>query len=170
MNQQALDSAVQIKSDLWAVNNLLCNDELNHLLLAIKKQTDWSKIDEQKNLNRQHVPWETDGICDWLWCKLSALDFSRFELKFTTVMIWKDQAGYCIDNHADNDRVQGAMQIYLSEDHVDLGTWFEDSVEIEFKQNTGYIMHNKNKLLHGMKKAVPENYERLSFYALFDQL
>ena len=85
-------------------------------------------------------------------------------------MIWKDQAGYKIDNHFDNDQVTAAMQIYLSEDRADLGTWFENSVEIAFKQNTGYIMHNRNRLIHGMKKPVPDSYSRLSVYALFDSL
>ena len=170
MNQKVLDTATQLRPDLWSIEEILFEDELNYLLSAIENETDWIKIEEQRNLNRKQVAWKPDGICDWLWCKLSELDFSRFGLKFRTAMIWKDQAGYKIDNHFDNDQVTAAMQIYLSEDRADLGTWFENSVEIAFKQNTGYIMHNRNRLIHGMKKPVPDSYSRLSVYALFDSL
>lgn len=170
MNQQALDIATQLRSDLWYIKELLSEDELHYLLSAIKKETDWIKVDGQQTLNREQVPWKPDGICDWLWCKLSELDFSRLGLKFRTAMIWKDQPGYKIDNHFDNDRVKASMQIYLSEDCADLGTWFENSLEVAFKQNTGYIMDNRNRLIHGMKKSVPDSYSRLSFYALFDRL
>lgn len=168
MRQQSLAAATQIRSDLWSIKEILFEDELNYLLSALKNETEWTKIDKQDTLNREQVVWKPDGICDWLWCKLSKLDFSRFGLKFHNVMIWKDQTGYKINNHFDNDRVKAAMQIYLSEDCADLGTWFENSVEIAFKQNTGYLMDNRNKLIHGMKKPVPDNYSRLSFYALFE--
>ena len=170
MNQQSLDAVTQIRSDLWSIKEILFKDELNYLLSAVENETDWIKIEEQRNLNREQVAWKPDGICDWLWCKLSELDFSRLGLKFRTAMIWKDQPGYKINHHFDNDRVTAAMQIYLSQDRADLGTWFENSVEIPFKQNTGYIMHNRNRLIHGMKKPVPDSYSRLSVYALFDHI
>lgn len=170
MNQTSLDIATQIRPDLWSINGILSDHELHYLLNAIKNETEWTKIKEQNNLNREVIVWKQDGTCDWLWCKLSELDFSRFGLKFRTANIWKDTVGYKINNHVDNDRVVAAMQIYLSEDCADIGTVFSDCIEIVFKQNFGYIMDNKNKLIHGMKKAVPADYTRLSFYALFDYL
>lgn len=84
--------------------------------------------------------------------------------------VWKDSAGYTISNHADNDRVAAAMQIYLSPTYFELGTWFNDTEEIPFIQNTGYLMHNRNKPIHGMKNAVPVGYTRFSLYVLFDEI
>jgi hypothetical protein len=61
------------------------------------------------------------------------------------------------------------MQIYLSDSYPELGTWFANTSEIPFVQNTGYLMHNRNQLEHGMKNQVPQGYSRISFYALFDE-
>jgi hypothetical protein len=85
------------------------------------------------------------------------------------VTIWKDTTGYIIGNHIDNNRVVSAMQIYLSDSCPDIGTWFLDTIEIPFVQNTGYLMHNRNQIKHGMKSQVPLGYSRISFYALFDE-
>ena len=84
-------------------------------------------------------------------------------------MIWRDHEGYTISNHVDNERVVAAMQIYLSPTLTTLGTWFLDDIEIPFVQNTGYLMHNRNAMVHGMKNTVPSGYTRISLYALFDQ-
>jgi hypothetical protein len=169
MNQLALDQAIELHTDLWQIQNLLYHDELQELINRISVETQWQKIDLQENFNRDSVIWNTDGILDWAWTKLQALDFSNFGLTFRNVMIWRDREGYTIPMHVDNDRVTSAMQIYLSPTIENLGTWFLDKIEIPFVQNTGYLMHNKNKLPHGMKNKVPPGYTRLSFYALFDQ-
>lgn len=170
MKQQALDDAVQLAPDLWHVQNLLANDELAELKDKIDLEQKWQKIHLQENKPRDSVIWQKDGVIDWLWSKLNNLDYKRFNLKFRTVMIWRDHAGYTISNHFDNERVIGAMQIYISDTYLSLGTWFNDFIEIPFVQNSGYLMHNKNKIEHGMKEIVPHGYVRLSFYALFDQI
>ena len=169
MNQYSLDSAQQLHPDLWAIQNLLSNDELKELLTRVSRETLWEKVLWQEQFNREHVIWQTDGLCDWLFCKLTELDFSKFGLSLRNVTIWRDAAGYTIKNHADNSRVVAAMQIYLSDSCPGLGTWFADTIEIPFVQNTGYIMHNRNQLEHGMKNQVPHGYSRISFYALFDK-
>jgi hypothetical protein len=169
MNQSALDHAIQLHPDLWQIKNLLCQDELEELISRVSVETQWQKLDLQENLNRETVPWNTDGVLDWLWCRLNNLDFSKFGLTFRTVVLWRDTEGYTISGHVDNERVTAAMQIYLSPTTIDLGTWFLDEIEIPFVQNTGYLMHNRNRIHHGMKNTVPAGYTRLSFYALFDQ-
>ncbi len=169
MNQQSLDNATKLHDDLWSIGNLLSPEEFQELLFKIQQENSWEKVNLQEYKNREQVTWKTDGVCDWLFCKISELDFSRFDLSFRTVMIWRDRAGYTIANHYDNDRVTAAMQIYLSASHPGLGTWFLDTIEIPFVQNTGYIMHNRNRLTHGMKTVVPDGYTRLSLYALFDE-
>jgi hypothetical protein len=170
MNQQALDTAQLLYPDLWSIQNLLSNDELGEILNRISHETLWEFVDLQEHTSRKMVAWQTDGLCDWVFCKLSELDFSRFGLLLRTVTIWKDSDGYFIKDHNDNSRVVAAMQIYLSDSCSGLGTWFADDIEIPFVQNTGYLMHNRNKLKHGMKNPVTGGYTRLSFYALFDEI
>jgi hypothetical protein len=169
MNQQALDNAQQLLPDLWSIQNLLSSDELKEILDWIGRETLWESVHFQENFNRKMVAWQIDGLCDLLFCKLAELDFSRFNLSLRTVTVWKDSSGYFIKNHVDNDRVIAAMQFYLSDSQPGLGTWFADTIEIPFVQNTGYLMHNRNKLQHGMKNPVTGTYSRISFYALFDE-
>ncbi len=168
MNQQALDNARQLLPDLWSIQNLLSNDELEEILNRVNNETSWEPVNLQENLNRKMLAWHTDGLCDLLFCKLGELDFSRFGLELRTVTVWRDLDGYFIKNHVDNDRVVAALQFYLSASQPGIGTWFADTIEIPFVQNTGYLMHNRNKLEHGMKNPVTGGYSRISFYALFD--
>jgi hypothetical protein len=170
MNQQAIDNARILLPDLWAIEHLLTPEEFVILTDLLEKENTWNKVDLQEHLSREECAWQIDGLCDWLWEKLSNLDFSRFGLQFRTVTVWRDMPGYCIRNHVDNDRVVAAMQIYLSESKPGLGTWFNDTVEIPFITNTGYLMHNRNHLIHGMKNSVPNGYVRKSLYAWFDQV
>lgn len=170
MKQTALDNAFQLTSDLWQIKDLLDPAELDEILYRISVEEQWHHQELQSHLNRKTVAWHTDGLLEWTWIKLNDLDFSRFDLKFRTVMIWRDQQGFTISNHCDNERVVAAMQIYLSPTRTNLGTWFADNIEIPFVQNTGYLMHNRNKLIHGMRAAVPQDYTRISFYALFDSV
>ena len=169
MNQCSLDTAQQLCSDVWLIQNLLSNHEITEMLDRISHEDHWQKVDMQEHLDRKQVVWQADGLCDWLFCKLAELDFSKFNLLLRTVTIWKDSPGYIITNHFDNDRVVAAMQLYLSHSYPNIGTWFSNSIEIPFVQNTGYLMHNRNHIEHGMKSQVPLGYSRISFYALFDE-
>lgn len=168
MNQLAIDSAQQLAPDLWAIKDIFWPEEFLTLQRLIQEENRWATVDLQEKLPRESCDWQTDGLCDWLWSKIVALDFSRFGLKFRTVTVWRDHPGYLIGNHFDNDRVVAAMQIYVSEQRSGLGTWFNSSIEIPFVPNTGYLMHNRNRIIHGMKNPVPLEYIRVSLYAWFD--
>jgi len=169
MNQSSLDNAHQLHSDLWSIQNLLSDNEIKEILNGVSQETLWGEVDLQQHLNRKQCIWQTEGLCDWIFCKLAELDFSRFDLLLRNVTIWRDTAGYTIKNHTDNNRVVAAMQIYISDSCPELGTWFTNTIEIPFVQNTGYLMHNRNQLEHGMKNLVPLGYSRISFYVLFDE-
>lgn len=170
MNQWALDTAEELIPGVWSIKDLLTPDEINNLLTSINDQTEWQDVDLQVGSARKQIPWQPDGIVDWLWSKFNALDFSRFAVRFRTVMIWRDTAGYTINTHTDNNRVHAAMQIYISASHQNLGTWFDPDIEIPFVQNTGYFMHNRDRPAHGMRNSVPVGYDRVSCYALFDDI
>ena len=167
MRQQSLDNSTVIKPDLWAVKDIFTNEELKSLLNKIELETNWRTAELQEKESRRVLQWADNGLLNHVWTMINQLDFSNFGFKFKNVTIWKDVAPYCISDHVDNDRVMGAMQIYLNSGPENLGTWFQDSY-IPFVANTGYIMNNKNKLVHGMKNAVPDNFVRYSLYALFN--
>lgn len=168
MNQSSINDAIQLHPDLWQIKNLLIQDELGELLHRVTGNNSWEKLELQKSINRESMVWHNDNLLDWLWTKLNTLNFSKFELAFRTVMLWRDQEGYTIGNHIDNSQVTAAMQIYVSPTMPDIGTWFLNEIEIPFVQNTGYLMNNRNNILHGMKNSVPQGYTRISLYALFD--
>jgi len=167
MNQSALDNAVCLTQDLYHVHDLLNEHTLATILQQLELQTHWQSVLMQENKPRKSLSWIDNGLLDQIWCMLDKLDYSRFGLKFTHVSLWKDQHPYFIGQHVDNDQVSAAMQIYLNSGLAELGTWFE-GIPIPFVPNSGYIMHNRNKLKHGMKHAVPPGFVRYSLYALFD--
>lgn len=170
MNQLAIDNAYQLAPDLWAIKDIFSVEEFDNVRRRIQEEKIWTPVDLQEQFSRESCAWTEGGLCDWLWTEISQLDFANFGLKFRTVTIWKDHSGYFISNHSDNDRVTAAMQIYISEHRPGLGTWFNNTVEIPLIPNTGYLMHNRNFLTHGMKHPVPSQYVRVSMYAWFDQI
>lgn len=169
MNQAALDQAHELCTDLYHIQNIFDQHELNEILSSIESQTDWQHLDLQEHTPRRSLAWKDDGLLDYVWGLINQLDFSRFGLRFVTVSLWKDQHPYFIAEHTDNDRVRAAMQIYLNDGPRNLGTWFGD-IEIPYISNTGYIMDNRGALPHGMKTVVPPGFTRYSIYALFEHV
>jgi hypothetical protein len=169
MLQQSIDNALPIKPNIWAIKNVFDPAMLEHILNRVELETGWDKVEKQENLPRECLPWKSEGLLDDIWGMINELNFVKYGFRFRTVTIWKDSAGYMISPHVDNNRVVGSMQIYLNNAPRDLGTWFEDT-EVPFVKNTGYIMNNKNKPLHGMKCPVPNNVTRYSLYAWFDSI
>ena len=166
-SQESIDSAHLVKNDLWMIRNFFDPAVIEDILNRIVNETNWHKQELQEHSPRDMLGWEPDGLIDDIWCILDDLDFSKFGLKFKHVTVWKDSPGYTIAEHEDNDRVKGAMQIYLNDIPQNLGTWFEE-IEIPFIKNTGYIMKNTIKPKHGMKTIVPDHIIRYSLYVWFE--
>jgi len=128
---------------------------------------------------QEHIDKQKDVISKAVGYKINQIDS----------VFWLDQPGFSIDAHIDNPGVGNAMQIYLS-NCKDLGTIFynvEDSEIVtkedkqrwhyqgshppanirkafDFETNTGYIMINNNKQLHGVPNTVGKDDIRLSAY------
>lgn len=166
-SQQSLSNAKEITPHLFSINNFFTNQQLETLVNKLIIETNWVDQEQQVNGFRKRLKWITNGTLDLLWADLNQLDFSKFNLKFKTVMIWKDSPGYSIGPHSDNSSVVAAMQIYLNHGPMNLGTWFND-IEIPYQQNCGYFMINKTYPTHCMRSTVPENFTRYSMYVLFE--
>ena len=167
VRQQAIDDALLIDTDLWTVKNLFDDEILEEIVLRLDNEKSWTAVEMQEHLNRKCLPWNKDEIVADIWSMINTLDFSKFGFNLQSLTVWKDSEGYTIGDHSDNERVVGAMQIYLNTVPKELGTWFGKN-EIPFVKNTGYIMNNKNKPRHGMKTMVPPNITRYSLYVYFD--
>ena len=163
VSQEAIDNALLVKSNLWAVKNLFDPETLTNIAARIEEETNWHPQEMQEHLPRFRLDYNCKLHND-IHKILQELNFSKHGLKYETFTVWKDTAGYIIREHYDNDSVIGAMQIYLNDAPANLGTWFEEN-EFPFVKNTGYIMNNQTKLRHGMRYSVPNGITRTSIYA-----
>ena len=128
---------------------------------------------------QEHINKQKDIIGKAIGHKINQID-SAF---------WFDQPGFSFSAHIDNPGVDKVMQIYLS-NCKDLGTVFynvEDSEIVtkedeqrwhyhgpnppanirkafDFETNTGYLMINNSKQLHGVPNKVGKDDIRLSVY------
>lgn len=161
-SQQAIDNATLLTQDLWAVTNVFEAHTLENILVRVENETAWLKAKFQDHLPRRSLSMDSDLYKD-IRETVKELNFSKFGFTYHSLALWKDSAGYKIDEHSDNEEVIGAMQIYLNDAPCTLGTWFGET-EIPFVKNTGYIMDNKNRPEHSMKDIVPDNITRYSMY------
>ena len=98
--------------------------------------------------------------------KAVGLDITQIDTRF-----WLDYEGFKCARHFDNEGVDYVMQIFLSDAPEQLGTVFYNKEEVrkafDFDRNSGYIMFNNTKQLHGMENEVPKNVQRLTSYSYF---
>jgi hypothetical protein len=92
-------------------------------------------------------------------------------LKFASVDIWLDSAGYFFPPHTDDSRIKLALQIYLGEG-PNVGTSLFDSDDnvletFQYKFNSGYALLNNAVSRHGTTGAVAENNLRRSLYVRY---
>lgn len=136
----------------------------------------WTKELKQEYNNRLKLNWipesvieETHIVLDNLTADLNQ-KFNRTN-KFLGLSIWKDQEGYTISMHEkDNNIIDVAVQIYLSESTVDLATKFLVNGTIlttDYKKNYGYLVDNSVGVPHYMNTPVPADHIRYSLYAMW---
>jgi len=87
--------------------------------------------------------------------------------KHSSTELWRDYPGYTNDIHVDADNLENVMIIYLGDGDCDMGTrWFESASEyhVPYTNNTGIVLLNSNKILHGMIGKVQGVDYRKSIY------
>lgn len=158
--------------DLALLEDFLYPSLINKLKLYIDNCTDW-ETSQMNATFRQQIAWQADSVVEEVHMVCSNLTdflaqiYSR-NLKFLGINIWKDTENFIQLKHTDNPIIEVAIQIYLTESELELGTVFElpnDIVSASYKINSGYIADNKNKLTHYTKKRVPKGHVRYSLYA-----
>ena len=186
--------AVDHRKDLFSISEIISQELMRAVaeeVLGARPYTkqEWQEHKPRKKLQRfpgctlslihEHIAKQKDTIGEAL-----GQDINSIETAF-----WYDQEGFDFPAHIDNPGVHTVMQIYLS-DCAHAGTVFyniqdhhietrddkyrwhytgpkqPESVRknFEFKANTGYLMINNSKQLHGVPGMVGKGDVRLSCY------
>lgn len=144
----------------------------------ISNDLDWQVQERQEYRNRLKINWIPDSPIEEVHTVMDQLTDSLNEkfntnYKFIGISIWKDQEGYCIPQHIDNEVIDAAIQIYLTGEKEDLGTRFEynnQGFQARYQKNHGYLVDGRKKLVHSMNSQVPKNHIRYSLYAVWTNL
>jgi hypothetical protein len=161
------------------------NDFLYHLMIdklvdfLTATEIDWQVEMYQEQLNRSKINWIPDSVIEEVHIVLENLTlelnqkFNRNN-KFLGITIWKDQEGYTIHKHdKDNEIIDIAVQIYLTENLTELGTNFEynnETIQVNYRKNYGYLYDNSRGVPHYMSVPVPKEHIRYSLYAIWSKV
>lgn len=180
---KSIDSLDKIVSTecphLFFIEDFLEHSLLKKLISFISTaDVEWVKEIDQEYLNRLKLNWVFDSVVEEVHIVLDNLTeklnqkFNKTN-KFIGLTVWKDQEGYTISPHnKDNDLIDIAIQLYLTEGNVDLSTKFEYNGKIlhpSYKINSGYLFDNSVGVRHYMITPVPQNYTRFSLYAIWSK-
>jgi hypothetical protein len=164
-------------NDLFVVQDFYPEELLGRFLATDHLVQPYKKEDWQDNWPRRRIVHALDPIYDDMesYTRTQISNISEIinqTLMWSDTGFWLDEAGFSMLPHVDNASVQVAMQIYLNENDITLGTVFYDntlSVRYRplYKVNCGYLMINNPKQLHGMMNTVPNDSYRISSYTWF---
>ena len=146
-----LDGILYQEYDNFFGNNILSQlknlDNLNFMKLENQNEQPRRRVDYNEQLMKNlKIFFMQSTITNALVKKFNV------DLKFDSVDIWQDTAGYYLPPHTDDARIKLALQIYLGSDGV--GTSLYDSKKnvlktFNFKPNKGYALLNTDVSLHG---------------------
>lgn len=176
---KSLQHRIQTKSQsLFKLDNFLTESLMDKLYKFFSSDCNWIPQLDSKNQivdSRKKINWLADSVVEETHIVFENLTpiiqkiFNR-TLKFDGISIWQDTTNFFVSRHSDNPKIELAIQIYLSEYTLNLGTVFEcdnEIVKIDYKINNGYLMDNKAKLTHYMPIPVPADHVRYSVYAIW---
>lgn len=169
-------TAVNDRRDLFQVTDILSNELLDLLSKEILESIPFTEQEWQEDWKRRRLtpmPGSTlESIDKYINLQKDTigkgvgLNITQIDTRF-----WLDLPGFDCPVHLDNEGVDYVMQLFLSDAPYNLGTVFYDNKNVrkafEFKLNTGYIMFNNNKQLHGMTNVVSKSVQRFTSYSYF---
>jgi hypothetical protein len=186
--------AIDDRKDLFQVKDVISNETMEKLSKVKLEDISWTKQEWQEHWKRRKLHVAPDSIFEQIekeinsQAELIGAIIGR-NIKNITANFWLDMPGFTVTPHIDNPGVDNAFQLYLK-DCDNAGTVFynlKDS-EIETKddeqfwyytgdkvpsslrhafncvKNTGYIMLNNEKQLHGVPTTLGKDDLRLSAY------
>jgi hypothetical protein len=74
----------------------------------------------------------------------------------SSIELWRDYPGYTNSDHIDSSEIENIMILYFDTGDNILGTrWFDpDEYSVPYKANSGLLLLNSDKILHGLCGAV----------------
>ena len=186
--------AVDDKKDLFQVNGLFTDILLDNLSKEILEAIPFTKMEWQENWERRKLIVAPGSVLEQIQKHIDSQAEAIGQALGKTIenistIFWLDLPGFTCPAHFDNPGVDTVMQLYLK-DCDDAGTIFynpqQDDIEIkddaqkihyignfvpssvrhafDCVKNTGYIMLNNKKQLHGVPTTLDKNLQRLSCY------
>ena len=123
------------------------------------------------------VPWQTRGsdtskrevdqiLDDELRVSLAKLFNPVTKTNALGIELWRDYPGYTNPYHIDDPQLQNIIIVYLGSEELETGTGYieETHFKIPYKKNTGIMLFNSDKIMHGMVGQVPGDIVRKSLY------
>lgn len=161
---------------LFLLNDFLYQPLLEKLLAFVEPDTEhWQTVLYQESTVRRSISWLPDTVIEETHMVMQELtnslnDLFQKQTTFSGISVWKDVHPYSIKLHKDNNMVGTAMQLYLTSGPKNLNTVFEYNstlIGANYQKNSGYIMDNTYKIIHGMLTPVPVDHIRYSLYAIW---
>ena len=187
---------VDDQTDLYQVKNIIPEHLLKELKKLPLEAMAFTKQEWQGHIARRKLAVFPGSVLaqiqDTINQKQNQIgDFLSTKVAHIDSYFWYDLEGFTFPPHIDNPGVRTVMQIYLSdcpghgtvfyqindddvEDRDDSQQWHYTSTsltpnkrkEFEFKENTGYLMINNRRQLHGVPGVLGPSKTRLSVYCL----
>jgi len=186
--------AIDDRKDLFQVKDVISNKTMDKLSKVELEDVSWTKQEWQEDWKRRKLDVAPDSIFEQIQKEInSQAELIGAIIGRTIIHInvnfWLDLPGFTVTPHIDNPAVDNAFQLYLK-DCDNAGTVFynieEDEIEIRDDaqkwhyfgdevpsslrhtfncvKNTGYIMLNNEKQLHGVPTTLGKDDLRLSAY------
>lgn len=161
---------------VWTVDDFFEQPLLQKLLtIAADNTQPWRKLELQEYTARVCLDWIPDSVIEETYDVVRSItplmeDLIGHRLKFNGINLWKDQPSYHIGPHSDRNLIRVALQIYINFCDIDLTTHFDWQGKIihpNNRANSGYIMDNSGHVRHWLANAVPQNFNRYSIYAIW---
>ena len=187
-------SPVDDKKDLFQINGLLTDSLLENLSKEIVEAIPFTKMEWQEEWERRKLIVAPGSVLEQIQQHIDSQAEAIGQalgktIKNISTIFWLDLPGFTCPAHFDNPRVDTVMQIYLN-DCINVGTVFynpqdnevdikDDAQKIHYVgnkvpgyvrhtfdcvKNTGYVMINNMKQLHGVPTTVDNGLQRLSCY------
>jgi len=186
-------NAIDDRNDLFAIKNIIPNNLIEELSNEDITNYTFERQPWQEHFCRYRVCYEQNTVIGKIVHSVNSLpkEINKFigsDFSHIDVSVWYDYEGFEMHKHIDNPSVSNAMQIYLDEGNINLGTTFyfvnDEDIEVkddeqqwhlknynlderhnfEYVPNTGYLMLNNKYQAHSPRGCVNKNERRLSLY------
>ena len=154
----------QMSTNGYLVSNVFDDSLINQLTQGSNLVETRTRGDYQR---RVYKP--SDQLCDQMMSvvRKTITEVTAHDVVITAIEVWHDDPGYYLGPHIDDTRVQNIMIVYLGEGNQTLGTMYYENNQkhtVPYEYNSGLILLNSDKTIHGMNAKVSGIEHRCAVY------